>query len=41
MKNAAYSNAPKDIDEALESGEIVTDFIPSPDKLIFKTKKKR
>jgi uncharacterized protein (DUF4415 family) len=41
MKNALYSDAPKEIDEALESGEIVKDFIPSPDKLIFKAKKEK
>ncbi len=41
MKNEVYSDAPKEIEEALESGEIVTDFIPSPDKLIFKAKKEK
>lgn len=41
MKNVSYRDAPKDIDKALESGEIVTDFIPSPDKLIFKVKKEK
>jgi len=36
-----YTNAPDDIQEALANGVRVDDFLPSPDKLIFKTEKER
>jgi hypothetical protein len=31
-----YLDAPKDIAEAIESAEIIEDFLPSPDELVFK-----
>jgi hypothetical protein len=35
-KKIVYKNAPKDISEALRVSERVPDFLPSPDKLVFK-----
>ncbi|HAO19499.1 MAG TPA: CopG family transcriptional regulator [Desulfobacteraceae bacterium] len=31
-----YKNAPKEIAEAIESSEIIDDFLPPPDKLVLK-----
>lgn len=36
MKKTKYTNAPKDIGKAIEESEIVEDFLPSPEKLVFK-----
>ena len=41
MSNINYTNAPTDIEEALESAVAVEDFLPSPDKLIRKTEKEK
>lgn len=41
MSNVNYTNAPTDIEEALESAVAVEDFLPSPDKLIRKTEKEK
>ena len=34
-----YTDAPQDIDQALESAVAMEDFLPSPDKLVRKTEK--
>jgi predicted DNA binding CopG/RHH family protein len=36
MKKIKYTKAPPDIKEAIEQSEIVEDFLPSPDKLVYK-----
>jgi predicted DNA binding CopG/RHH family protein len=36
MKKTKYTNAPKDIGDAIESSNVVEDFLPSPDELIHK-----
>ena len=37
MKNKmAYKNAPKDIADAIKFSENITDFLPSPEELVFK-----
>lgn len=41
MKNVVYSDAPDDINDALDHGVIVTDFLPAPDKLVFKAEKEK
>lgn len=34
MSKINYTNAPADIDEALEAAVIVDDFLPTPDRLV-------
>ena len=34
-----YANAPANISEAISSGEIIADFLPSPEKLIRREQK--
>lgn len=41
MKNVVYSDAPDEVNEALDNGVIVADFLPPPDKLVFKTEKEK
>lgn len=36
MQKEKYTNAPPEIKEAIEQSEIIDDFLPPPDKLIFK-----
>lgn len=36
-----YTNAPADIEEALENAELVSDFLPSPEKLVQKMEKEK
>jgi predicted DNA binding CopG/RHH family protein len=36
MKKTIYTNAPKDISIAIEESEIIKDFLPPPEKLVFK-----
>ena len=36
MQKAKYTSAPFEIKEAIEKSEVIEDFLPSPDKLIFK-----
>jgi uncharacterized DUF497 family protein len=37
MKNKTkYSKAPKDIAQAISASEIIEDFLPAPDRLVFK-----
>ncbi len=36
MKKTIYTNAPADIGKAIEESEIIEDFLPSPEKLVFK-----
>jgi predicted DNA binding CopG/RHH family protein len=36
MKKTEYTNAPADVAKAIESGVVIKDFLPSPDKLVFK-----
>jgi predicted DNA binding CopG/RHH family protein len=36
MKKTIYTNAPKDIGKAIEESEIIEDFLPPPEKLVFK-----
>ena len=36
MKKTIYTNAPADIGKAIEESEIIKDFLPSPEKLVFK-----
>jgi hypothetical protein len=36
MKKTLYTNAPADIGKAIEGSDIIDDFLPSPDKLVFK-----
>jgi len=38
-KNKNYKNAPKSISNAINDGEIITDFLPPPEKLIKKEPK--
>ena len=33
-KKVNYANAPANISEAIASGEIIADFLPSPEKLV-------
>ncbi len=37
----SYVNAPADIEQALDEAVVVTDFLPSPDKLAKKTEKEK
>lgn len=36
MKKIKYSNAPRDVSEAIKQSEIIQDFLPLPDELVFK-----
>lgn len=36
MKKTKYTDAPPDIRKAIEQSEVIEDFLPSPDKLVFK-----
>jgi predicted DNA binding CopG/RHH family protein len=36
MKKTIYTNAPTDIGKAIDDSDIIDDFLPSPDKLVFK-----
>jgi len=36
MKRTGYSNAPAGIGKAIEQSEVTADFLPAPDKLVFK-----
>ena len=36
MKKRTYGNAPDDIKEAIESSEVIDDFLPAPDALILR-----
>ena len=38
-RDKIYTNAPRNISKAIVDGEIVTDFLPSPEKLIRKEPK--
>ena len=38
-KNIIYTEAPKNISKAIAEGDIVTDFLPPPDKLIKREEK--
>ena len=38
-KNIIYTDAPKNISKAIAEGDIVTDFLPPPDKLIKREEK--
>ncbi len=37
-KKMIYKKAPKDIAEAIETAQIIKDFLPSPEKLVQKNK---
>ena len=39
--NVKYTNAPADIDEALDDAHIVSDLLPSPAELVRKTEKEK
>jgi predicted DNA binding CopG/RHH family protein len=36
MKKTSYTSAPPEIAEAIKGSVIIDDFLPSPDKLVFK-----
>ena len=36
MNNKKYEQAPSDIAEAIEQAEVIADFLPPPDQLVFK-----
>ena len=36
MKRTKYTNASKDIKDAIESSKVIEDFLPSPEELIHK-----
>ena len=36
MTKTRYTNAPKDIGKSIDVCEIMEDFLPSPEKLVFK-----
>ena len=36
MKKTKYTEAPQDIREAIEQSEVIEDFLPKPDELVFK-----
>jgi predicted DNA binding CopG/RHH family protein len=36
MKRTGYSDAPPEVREAIEQSEVIADFLPSPDQLVFK-----
>ena len=36
MRKEKYTNAPPEIKEATEQSEVIEDFLPPPDKLVFK-----
>ena len=36
MKKTNYANTPADIGEAIKESENIEDFLPSPEKLVFK-----
>jgi predicted DNA binding CopG/RHH family protein len=36
MRKTIYTKAPTDIGKAIEESDIIDDFLPSPDKLVFK-----
>ena len=38
-KNIIYTDAPKNISKAIAEGNIITDFLPPPDKLVKKQEK--
>jgi predicted DNA binding CopG/RHH family protein len=38
-KRIVYTNAPKNISRAISSGEIIADFLPSPENLVRKEPK--
>ena len=38
-KNIIYTDAPKNISKAIAEGDIITDFLPPPDKLVKKQEK--
>jgi predicted DNA binding CopG/RHH family protein len=38
-RKVAYANAPKDIALALKGAEIIDDFLPPPEELVFKVPK--
>jgi hypothetical protein len=40
-KTINYTDAPSDIDEALDSASIVSDFLPSPSELVSKGEKEK
>ena len=41
MTNIKYTNAPADVDEALDDAHIVSDLLPSPAELVRKTEKEK
>ncbi len=41
MKNIKYTDAPVSVERALERGEPVTDFLPTPDRLIRRQSKQK
>ncbi len=36
MKKIKYTETPPDVKEAIEGSEVIDDFLPSPDELVFK-----
>jgi len=36
MKKIKYTDTPHEIEEAIKQSEIIEDFLPHPDKLVFK-----
>lgn len=36
MKKTKYTDAPPEIKKAIEQSEVIEDFLPPPDKLVFK-----
>lgn len=41
MSNVNYTDAPNDIQAALENAVVMEDFLPSPDKLVRKAEKEK
>ena len=41
MSSVVYTDAPDDVADAIEHGEIVADFLPTPKELVGKINKKR
>lgn len=35
-KKTGYSSAPRGVKEAIEQSEVIEDFLPTPDQLVFK-----
>jgi predicted DNA binding CopG/RHH family protein len=41
MKNVSYTNAPAEVDRALDNATVIKDFLPLPEDLVRKTQKEK